>query len=154
MPVADQPAHHAPAQRAPVPHRSRARWDRIERSVHRALNRARNRRGRADLRLAPAISFVAALHSHDLLRHGSLSHTSSDGTAFHTRVRRVTRARTVGETVIALRGRVTGRAVVRAWMRSPSHRAQVLGWSYRRVGVGRATRGGVTVVTADYATVR
>jgi uncharacterized protein YkwD len=153
VPEADQPAHHASAQRAPVPHRSRADWDRIERGVHRALNRARARRGLPRLRLAPAISWVAASHSHDLLRHGFLSHTSSNGTSFHSRIRSVTRARTVGETVVAMRGRVTGRAVVRAWLRSPSHRAEVLG-GYRRVGVGRATRGGLTIVTADFATGR
>jgi len=155
VPVADAPAQQpAPAHRAPVARSSRARQDQLERSVRRAINRARARRGLPLLRSAPPIASVAAAHSYDQLRRGRLSHTSSNGTPFDARIRRVTVARTVGEVLISFRGRSTGRQVVRAWLRSPAHRAQLLGGAYRRVGVGRATSRGSTVVTADFASAR
>jgi uncharacterized protein YkwD len=44
-----------------------------------------------------------------------------------------------GETLAwATRGRSSARSVVRMWMASASHRAQLLDPTFRRVGVGRA----------------
>lgn len=155
MPVADAPAHHAPAH-APVHHRARAKaqWDRIEIGVLRSVNRVRARHGLPRLRASRRISFIATVHAVDMARHRFLSHSSSNGTPFNTRIRLVENARTVGETLAAMRGRTTGRRIVRAWMRSPSHRAQVLNPRYRRVGVGRATSAGLVFVTADFASAR
>jgi uncharacterized protein YkwD len=153
MPVADAPAHHAPAQQAPA-HHAQARLDRIERSVYRAVNRVRRRHSLPRLRMVPSIAFVAAGHSTDQAANQFVSHSSSDGTTFDTRIRRVARARTVGETIIEFRGRYSGRRIVSAWMHSPSHRQELLTASYRRVGVGHATVRGVSVVTADFATAR
>lgn len=150
MPVADAPAAQPQAHHAPA-HHAAARFDRIERSVFRAINRTRGRHGLPRLRLVASISAVAAWHSRDLATNRMLSHSSSDGTSFDRRIRRVCTARSVGETVIQYRGRSTGRRIVRAWMRSPPHRAQLLGRSFRRVGVGRARVGGTSVVTADFA---
>lgn len=153
MPLADAPAQQAPAQRPPA-YRSRARDDRLERGIFRALNRVRSRYGLPRLRMVPKISLVAAVHSADLAANRFISHSSSNGMLFSRRVRRVVAARTVGETIIELRGSVTPRRVVRAWMRSPRHRAQLLAPGYRRVGVGRATVRGLSVVTADFASRR
>ena len=150
MPLADAPAHHAPAQHAPA-HHAQARMDRIERGVFRAVNRVRARHGLARLRLVPRISFVAIFHSQDQAANRFLSHSSSNGTPFYARIRRVTDARVVGETIIEFRGRTTGRRIARAWMRSPSHRQELMTAAYRRIGVGHATRRGVSVVTADFA---
>lgn len=153
MPVADAPAHHAPAQRAPV-RRANARFDRVERAVLRAMNRARGRRGLARLRPARRIAFVATIHSADQAANRFLSHSSSNGTTFDRRIRSAVRARTVGETIIELRGRTTGRRIVRAWLASPPHRREVLSPVYRRVGIGRASASGLNVVTADFASGR
>lgn len=140
MLVADVPAHHAAA-----------RIDRVERTVFRAINRARNRHGLPGLRLVIGISRVAAGHSSDLARHHFMSHSSSDGTSFSTRIRRAANARSVGETLIEFRGHYTGSQIVRAWMHSPPHRAALLAPAFGRMGVGRANTGRSSFVTADFA---
>lgn len=155
MPVADVPAQPAPAQaHAPAIHQAKARWDHLEIGVLRSVNRVRARRGLPRLRLSGRISFIAAMHAADMARNRFISHSSSNGTPFDARIRLVESARTVGENLAAMRGRTTGRRVVRAWMRSPSHRAQVLDPRYRRIGVGRATASGTVFVTADFASAR
>lgn len=153
MPLADSPAQQAPAQHAPA-HHSQARMDRTERAVYRAINRVRRRRDLPALRAVGGLTFVANLHSRDQVVNRFMSHSSSDGTPFDSRIRRVVRARSVGETLIRYRGRVTGPRIVRSWMRSPTHRRQLMTPGYRRIGVGHATRRGVSVVTADFATGR
>jgi uncharacterized protein YkwD len=151
VPLADTPAQPAPAHHAPAHHQSKARWDRLEIGVLRSVNRVRARRGLPRLRLSRRISFIAGIHAADMARHRFLGHSSSNGTPFSVRIRLVMDARTVGETLAAMRGATTGRRVVRAWMRSPGHRAQVLNPRYRRIGVGRATASGLVFVTADFA---
>jgi uncharacterized protein YkwD len=153
VPVADAPAHHAPAPRAPA-HHAAARYDRIESGVYRAVNRIRRRHHLPRLRRVSSISFVAAIHSRDQAVNRFVSHSSSDGTPYYSRIRRVVRARTVGETIIEYRGRTTAWTIVSAWMHSPPHRAELLSTRYRRIGVGRAAARGLNVVTADFATGR
>jgi uncharacterized protein YkwD len=102
--------------------------------------------------MAPRISFVAAWHAQDQVIHRFVSHSSSDGTPFYSRIRRVTHARRVGETIIEYRGGMSARRIVRAWMHSPPHRAELMSPGYRRIGVGRARSRTMTVVTADFAT--
>ena len=150
MPLADQPAQPASAQHAPA-HHAQARLDRTERGVARAVNRVRRRHGLPRLRLVPSISFVAAFHSQDQAVNRFVSHSSSDGTPFYARIRRVASARTVGETIIEYHGRVSGRRIVRAWMHSPGHRRELMSPVYRRIGVGHVTVRGMSVVTADFA---
>lgn len=64
-----------------------------------------------------------------------------------------------GETLAwAPRGKATARTIVRMWMRSATHRAELLDPTFRRVGVGRAHgqfngRRGVAV-TADLGSFR
>jgi len=145
VPMADAPAHHVPA-----PH-AQARTDRIERAAIRAINHQRARYGLPALRLSGKLGNIATWHSWDMVRHGMLSHSSSDGTPFYTRIRRIVPARTVGETLIQFRGSYGGRAIVRAWMHSPPHRNELLSRSYHRVGVGRWRSRGLSVVTADFA---
>lgn len=122
--------------------------------MFRAVNRVRLRRQLPTVRVVDGLTSVADQHSRDQLVNRFMSHSSSDGTPFHIRIRRVVRARAVGETIIRYDGRVTGRGIVRAWMRSPAHRRELTTASYRRIGVGRAVGRGTSVVTADFATGR
>jgi uncharacterized protein YkwD len=115
--------------------------------VFRAINGVRRRHGLPRLRMVRRLVFVAKLHSYDMASHGRLSHSSTNGMSFDRRIRTVVNARTVGETVISFPGRASAGRIVRAWMGSPSHRRELLGWSYRRIGVGSAG----SVVTADFA---
>jgi len=144
--MAAPPAHH----HAPAPHAS-ARVDGLEHAVTRAINRIRRRHGLPALHLSRRLSRVASWHSFDLLSHGFLSHSSSNGTPFYSRIRHAVPARAVGETLIEFHGNCSGRRIVRYWMHSPPHRAELMSPAYRRVGVGRGSYRGATVVTADFA---
>ncbi len=145
MPVAAAPVNHQPLAAMAA--------SRPERAVVQALNRARAEHGLPRLALSGRLTWVAGAHSRDLVRHDMLSHDGSDGTPFATRVKTVTKARVVGETIAASPpgSRLRAQTIVRLWLRSPAHRVELLSRSFRRVGVGRATGRGGTVVTADFA---
>jgi uncharacterized protein YkwD len=138
MPVAHPPLQHAQMVQ------------RVDAAVVRLLNRTRAAYGLGRLRYNRALAGVADAHSRDLATHGMLTHDGSDGTPFATRMRAVTRASFVGETLVEMPGQATAQRIVSAWMASPQHRAEILSSRYHRVGVGDARRGGATVVTADF----
>ncbi len=139
MPLAHPPMHHAHAAAS-----------RLESAVVRVLNRTRAAYGLPALHLNRALTLAAQEHSTDQAVHDFLSHDASDGTSFADRMRRVTSARDVGETIVELPGHITAQGVVRAWLDSPPHRAELLSRLYHRVGVGRARNGAYTFVTADF----
>ena len=135
--AADAPVQYAPADASPY-------------AIVRALNRTRAHYGLPRLRISRMLSRAAGEHSQDLAAHGTFSHDASDGTPFGTRMRRFTRARLVGETIVEMTGRTTAQRVVQAWMSSPPHRQEILTAAYRRVGIGLARRGAWTLATADF----
>ncbi len=135
----------------PVAHASAAN---VEHAIVRVMNQNRHRHGLPGLHFSPRLTFIAGVHSKDLLSHDRLSHTSTNGTSFTRRLRRVTRARSIGETIAEVRGQLSAHMVVRLWLRSPAHRRELLSHSFRRVGVGFARRGRASVVTADFASAR
>ena len=128
-----------------------------ERAIVQAFNAQRAVHGLPALRLNRRLSRTAERHSRDLIRHDRLSHTSTDGTSLARRIARAGSFRLKGE-VLAFAPNGSGaraRAVVRLFMRSPPHRAQLLNPRYRVLGVGRV-RGGMrgargVVVTVDLA---
>jgi len=146
MPVATPP---------PVAHAARA--GRIDRAIVRQINAVRARHGRPPVVLSTRLRRLARHHTLDMLRHDSFSH-DGDGTTFAQRIHARVHYLKVGEN-LALMPRGTGaRAIVRAWMHSPPHRAVMLDPAYHRVGVAGANgsmgAGGAYVVTADFATSR
>jgi uncharacterized protein YkwD len=154
VPVVVLPAATAaPADARPI-------HDRLERAVVRTINAERARHGLQRLRGSRVLARVAGRHSRDQLREGRLSHEAPNGTTFAVRLSRVTRAARIGETLAWLPQPSASRGadVVRLWLSSPPHRAQLLEPSFRRIGVGRrrgwSTGGRATVVTADFATAR
>jgi uncharacterized protein YkwD len=44
--------------------------------------------------------------------------------------------------------------VMKAWMNSPGHRANILRCGYRNIGVGVAFRGSTPIWTQDFGTLR
>lgn len=128
--------------------------DRREQAIRHAINRVRARHGLPGMRARRGLSSVAAWHSRDMVAHGMLSHSSSNGRSFSSRIWSVVRARTVGEVLISFHSRLPAHTIVRAWMHSPPHRAELLAPGYRRMGVGLARGSTTTVVTADFATGR
>ena len=139
--AADVPVQHAPAHAAS---------NRVSYAIVRLLNRTRANAGLPRLRISRRLFRVARAHSRDLAVHGMFQHESSDGTPFGTRIRRVTSARLVGETLMEVTGQATARRVVSAWMASAPHRQEILTRGFRHVGVGTGRRGAALVVTADF----
>jgi uncharacterized protein YkwD len=125
----------------------------VEQSFLAAVNTARASYGVAPLQLDATLQRAARAHSADMLRHNFFAHGAFGGRmlAFHVR------GPFEGENLAWGTGRY-GRPgmVVRAWLASPEHRANLLRPGYARIGLG-VSRGsflgarGATVVTADFA---
>lgn len=137
-----------------------ARLDPTERKVVKLINRYRAAHGRSRLRVSRRLSRVADRHSSEMAAHGFFAHSSRNGTAAATRVRRSTRAASVGENLafVSGGGRDSARQVVRMWIGSPGHRAVMLSSSFGRIGVARRSgrlggRSGLHF-TADFASRR
>jgi len=133
--------------------------DHAEIALVRTINTERARRGLRVLRPSRALSRTADRHTADILRSGTLDHSSRDGTVFSSRLRAVASWSRLGEVLAWAPMRRTGpKSVVRMWLKSPGHRVQLLNPSYRRIGVGRrrgwmhGTRG--VAFTVDLASYR
>ena len=146
---------------APTTAQVAPRLDGTERTVIKLINSYRARHGRARLRASGRLNRAADRQSRAMLAHDFFAHASRNGTAATTRVRRSSRARSVGENIAFVGGggsRRTARTVVDMWIGSPPHRAVLLNASFRRIGVGR--RGGDlggrrgNAFTADFASRR
>jgi uncharacterized protein YkwD len=106
------------------------------------LNAERARHGLRPFKLDGRLSIAARRHTRDMATKNYFSHTSLDGSSFVDRIRRAgylrgARAWAVGENIAwGSGGAASPRAIGRAWMRSPGHRANILSASYRELGVG------------------
>jgi uncharacterized protein YkwD len=110
------------------------------------LNQERANRGLGDLRLNGRLSAAAARHARDMVRRRYFSHFSPSGSSFLQRIKRVgylSRARSwsAGENIAWGSGGLgTPRAIVRAWMNSQGHKANILSRRFREMGLGIARR--------------
>jgi uncharacterized protein YkwD len=150
--AASRPAH---AMRAPSA---------LEASVLRELNEVRAAHGLRPLRLNGELGVAAAQHTREMLNDGYFEHASHDGTAFWRRIGRWYPAAgytrwAVGENLLWSSPDVTPSAAVARWMASPEHRANILGASWREIGISAlhvayapGTFHGlpVTIVTTDF----
>ena len=137
---------------AAAPAQAGAGLDRTERSILRLINAQRAQNGLGGLRASGSLDRAADAHSRDMAGAGFFDHTSSDGTAFDTRVRRYTRLGTIGETLaISPQRRGGAGSIVAMWMNSAPHRAIVLHPAFSRIGIARRWGAGKAVVTADFA---
>jgi uncharacterized protein YkwD len=105
------------------------------------VNQQRSKRRLRRVRLNGRLSRAAARHAKDMVRRDYFSHTSPSGSTFLQRIKvtgYVQRARawSVGENLAWGSGdRSTPRSIVRAWMNSPGHRANILNGRFREVGI-------------------
>ena len=108
------------------------------------LNGERSRRGLPRLRLNDRLSDAANRHSSDMVRRGYFAHDSLTGASFVDRIRRTgylrsVRAWSVGENLAWGSGnRGTPEQILREWMNSPGHRANILTTRFREIGIGVA----------------
>ena len=124
-----------------------------ELSVLAAVNATRATYGLKPLHLDSTLQVAARSHSTDMLQHNYFAHGNFAGrmAAFHVQ------GPTAGEN-LAWGSGPYGRAgtIVREWLASPEHRANLLRPGYVRIGIGLVRgsflgTGGATVVTADFA---
>jgi uncharacterized protein YkwD len=106
-----------------------------EAELLRSINQARARHGALALRVSPALQRAARAHSRAMLRTGAFTHGD-----WYGRLRRHgARGRTLGETIgWGVGGAGSPGAIVRMWLASPGHRANLLWRGARRAGVGVA----------------
>jgi uncharacterized protein YkwD len=115
------------------------------------MNSARAAHGLGPLRFDAGLDRAAAAHTAEMLRGNTFSHGDFAGrmAAFHL-------AGSLGENLAWGTGSAgSARSIVRMWLASPSHRANLLSAGFRRIGLGLAQGafqgyGGATVVTADF----
>jgi len=117
------------------------------------MNRTRAAHGLKPLKIDWRLQRAARSHSKDMVRRNYFAHGP-----FGRRVSRFgARGPKLGENLAWGAGhRARAQAIVRAWLASPSHRANLLRPGFRRVGVASVTGkfAGVRrarVVTADFA---
>ena len=124
-----------------------------EASILGAVNSARAARGLVPLRSDAPLVRAARSHSTTLMRTDAFTHGS-----FASRIAASgARGPRFGENLAWGTGsRASARSIVRAWLASPGHRANLLRPGFRRIGIGTRVgtfqgHGGATVVTADFA---
>ncbi|WP_328429203.1 CAP domain-containing protein [Streptomyces sp. NBC_00443] len=99
-------------------------------------NAERVKAGCPKLKKSPALAKAAQRHSADMARHNFVGHDGSNGSTMVTRARAAgyTGFSSLAENVAA--GQKSAAAVVKGWMRSPGHRANILNCSLKHLGVG------------------
>jgi len=104
------------------------------------VNLQRSRHGLAPLEPSGRLRAAAAAHSADMVARGFFDHVSPDGGTLSDRVHRTGYSgRALGEDIgWGTYDLGTPSAIVAAWMKSPPHRAIILGGRFREIGVGVA----------------
>jgi uncharacterized protein YkwD len=106
------------------------------------LNAERSRRGLKPLRMNARLAGVARAHSADMVRRGYFEHNSPNG---RTPFDRILATKYVPRGASWALGENIGwgtdvlaqpASLVKAWMKSPSHRANILNARFREIGVG------------------
>ena len=108
------------------------------------LNRERSSHGLRKLRADGKLRRAAGGHSNDMVAKRYFDHTSKSGASFVTRIKRTgwTKSRrswTVGENIGYGSGSLaTPREMVKGWMNSSGHRANILARQFKLIGIGVA----------------
>lgn len=107
------------------------------------VNRERAQRGLGPLGLNALLNSASLEHSQEMVRLGYFEHSSPDGRSVGDRLRAIGYARGVnasaGENIAYGVGKKsTPASIVRAWMRSPGHREDILRPTFTEIGIGIA----------------
>ncbi|GGK28259.1 hypothetical protein GCM10010124_21140 [Pilimelia terevasa] len=140
------PAPRKPAPPKPAP-ADRGASTAQEREVTRLINIQRRRHGCGAVTIDAKLLRAARGHSADMAARQYFSHTGKDGRQPWDRAAAAGfRSRSVSEN-IAMGTGVDAARVVRMWMDSPGHRANILRCGSGVTAVGRAARGGTAYWT-------
>lgn len=133
-----QPAKAPAQQTAAAPTNSAV--SAYEQKVVELTNQERAKNGLKPLALDTALSKVAREKSRDMQSKGYFSHTSPTyGSPFDMMKKFGITYRSAGENIAM--GQPTPEAVVKAWMNSEGHRANILNSGYTHIGVGHVASG-------------
>jgi uncharacterized protein YkwD len=139
--------------------------ERLEKALVTRVNNVRASRNLRALAVRFRLKRAGRAHATNMARYGYFSHSWSTGVPFETWIRRYWpgpgyTSWSAGENLFWRSGGATAREIVRAWMTSPPHRANLLGRRWRALGIGavRAVdpvgvyRGppSVTIVAAEF----
>ncbi len=123
----------SPADQQLYDEATRGEFADFQAEVFRLVNEERARAGQPALRAAPVLTVVAHRRADELTR--LFSHTRPNGRSWNSMLAeyRVSWS-TCGENVAM--GQTNPVHVMRSWMNSPGHRANILNGNYRYLGVG------------------
>ncbi|MCP2343296.1 CAP domain-containing protein [Actinomadura rupiterrae] len=107
-----------------------------EMAVYKLTNQQRAKAGCSPLRLDARLTRAARLHSQDMAAHDYFSHDSRNGDDPWTRIKRQGYTQPGAENIA--KGFPDAAAVMKGWMNSPGHRANILNCGLKAIGVGRA----------------
>ena len=117
------------------------------------VNAERAKAGCKAVTVNSKLAAAARKHSADMVVRHYFSHTTPDGVSFSARIdAEGYRWSSVGENIAA--GQRTPTDVMRAWMNSPGHRANILNCQFRNIGIGMVQNGRSPVWTQDFGTPR
>lgn len=103
--------------------------------VTRLVNAERAKSGCGPMSLEPRLGTAAQRHSQDMAERDFFDHTNPDGADPGDRITAAGyRWSTYGENIAA--GQRTPAEVMRSWMNSPGHRANILNCSFDEIGIG------------------
>jgi uncharacterized protein YkwD len=109
------------------------------------INQERTKRGLGKLKPVDSLESVAHAYAQRMVRQRFFEHTSPDGGTFLSRIKRTTYLRgalrrwSVGENIAWGTGTLaTPDGIVKAWMKSPGHRRNILNGSFHELGLGVA----------------
>jgi uncharacterized protein YkwD len=128
------------------------------------LNVLRASHGLSRLRVSPALTTAATVHSTSMAKKGYFSHNSANGASFSQRIAyfypaRGYRSWSVGENLLWGSPDVGAVRALKLWLASPPHRANLLNPRWREVGLaaihstsapGVYHNAPATIVTADF----
>ena len=112
----------------------------FENKVLELVNAERAKNGLAALQMDESVRKVARIKSADMSQNNYFSHTSPTyGTPFEMLKSYGISYRSAGENIAA--GYTSPEAVVKGWMNSSGHRANILNASYTHIGIGYEANG-------------
>lgn len=133
----------APASAAPVSVAT------LQADIAILTNKQRAANGCRPVKVDARLNTAARAHSAYMARTGAFSHTGSGGSTFDNRIKAASYPRPLSENIAF--GYRSGADVIKAWMASPAHRANILNCKATTVGVGAVYgAGGNPYYTQDF----
>lgn len=111
-------------------------------------NVARATKGCKPLRVSVRLTNAAQAHAKDMSKYDYFSHTSRGGRTWDSRIERYGWKYPGGENIA--RGFSSPTGVVKAWIRSPGHKRNIMDCSFRYIGIGYVADGGYWVQDFGY----